>query len=471
MSPSNTEGVRRPWITAGALAFLGLLLTSWLLLLAAICFAVTGVSLMVGHARTRTAQTNARRRFLGAFHPSVQPAVAYLTSDGVWLAMCIQLGLAQYVGDSAVLPRFLALRPCARGAEIVVQPLMGQSMGHFEQVSAALELALAVPRVTVSSAVPGQIAMTLVTLDPLASPCSLSAPSQPVADLRRLPAGIDECGQWVWLDLANNSGFVVGGVPGSGKTVALSSWLTSLALSPLVQFALVDGKGGGDWAHWGQRAWLYSDSDDLSEVLELFRTVHNLMLARLRSATAVLGRSNTWDGGFTPGWPLVVLVVDECQTVLDGAGLCKEDKAMVAEITRIVSSLIRRGRSAGMICVLATQKADASSIPTVIRDNAALRACFAVKTNEAAVAVLGPSAWGAEGSPLEIVLPSGCGICVVPNESGGLTKLRVPYLSPSVSSAWVSATSGFRADPFAGLSSALAGDVDDSDVNINEGQS
>ncbi|AMU74713.1 hypothetical protein BAB79_08680 [Mycobacteroides abscessus] len=348
---------------------------------------------------------------------------------------------------------------------------MGQSGGHFEQAAAAMELAMAVPRVTVSSPVPGQIAFTLVTLDPLMSPCSLPAPAQPPADLRRLPAGIDERGQAVWLDLANNSGFVVGGVPGSGKTVALSSWLTSLALSPLTQLAVVDGKGGGDWAHWRQRAWLYSDSDNLGEVCELLRTVHNLMTARLRSATTVLGRSNTWDGGFTPGWPLVVLVVDECQTVLDGMGLGKDDKAVVAEITRIVSSLIRRGRSAGMICVLATQKADASSIPTVIRDNAALRACFAVKTNEAAVAVLGPSAWGAEGSPLEIVLPSGCGICVIPNESGGFTKLRVPYLPPSVSAAWVSATASYRADPFAGLSAALAGDVDDSDVGINEGQS
>lgn len=468
MSPLDGPGARWPWVTAGAIALVGLLAMSWLLLLVAAGFAAGGVYL---HVSQSSARFSAHRAFLRAFHPSVQPAVAYLTSEGVWLAMCAQLGLAQHFGERSFFPRFLAVRPCARGAEIVVQPLMGQSIGHFEQVSAALELAMAVPRVTVSSPVPGQVAITLVTLDPLASPCSLSAPVQPVADLRRLPAGIDERGQWTWLDLANNSGFVVGGVPGSGKTVALSSWLTSLALSPLVQFALVDGKGGGDWAHWGQRAWLYSDSDDLSEVLELLRTVHNLMLDRLRSTTTVLGRSNTWDGGFTPGWPLVVLVVDECQTVLDGVGLSKDDKATVAEITRIVSSLIRRGRSAGMICALATQKADASSIPTVIRDNAALRACFAVKTNEAAVAVLGRSAWGAEGSPLEIALPSGCGICVVPNESGGLTKLRVPYLSPSVSSAWVSATSGYRADPFAGLSTALASDVDDSDVNINEGQS
>lgn len=463
MTPFDSGNPSWPWVMAGILAALGLLL-SWI-------FFVPAIGIAAVYVYLRTNKANARQAFLSGFHPSVQPAVAYLTAEGVWLALCTQMGLAQHFGERSFLPRILVLRPCARGAEIVVQPLMGQSIGHFEQVSAALELALAVPRVTVSSPVPGQIALTLVTLDPLMSPCSLSAPAQPAADLRRMPAGIDDRGQWVWLDLANNSGFVVGGVPGSGKTVALSGWLTSLALSPLVQFALVDGKGGGDWAHWRQRAWLYSDSDDLSEVLELLRTVHNLMLARLRSATTVLRRSNTWEGGFTPGWPLVVLVVDECQTVLDGVGLSKDDKAIVAEITRIVSSLIRRGRSAGMICILATQKADASSIPTAIRDNAALRACFAVKTNEAAVAVLGPSAWGAEGSPLEIVLPSGCGICVVPNESGGLTKLRVPYLSPSVSSAWLSTTYGFRADPFAGLSTALAGDVDDSDVDINEGQS
>lgn len=463
MTPFDSRNPSWPWVTAGILAVLGLLV-SWIFLVPAI-----GIAAVCAYLRTNKA--NARHAFLRAFHPSVQPAVAYVTAEGVWLALCIQLGLTQRWGERSFAPRILALRPCARGVEIVVQPLMGQSIGHFEQASAALELALAVPRVAVSSPIPGQIALTLVILDPLSAPCSLAAPIQPVADLRRLPAGINERGQWVWLDLANNSGFIVGGVPGSGKTVAMSSWLTTLALSPLVQFALVDGKGGGDWAYWRQRAWLYSDSDDLSEVLELLRSVHNLMLARLRSATTVLGRSNTWDGGFTPGWPLVVLVVDECQTVLDGVGLGKEDKAIVAEITRIVSSLIRRGRSAGMICVLATQKADASSIPTVIRDNAGLRVCFAVKTNEAAVAVLGPSAWGAEGSPVEIVLPSGCGICVVPNESGGLTKLRVPYLSPSVSSAWVSATSGFRVDPFAGLSTALAGDVDDSDVNINEGQS
>lgn len=471
MTSSNTPGELWPWVIAGVLSAAGILTTSWLLLLAATAFAVTGVCLVTAHARTRITQLTSRAAFLHSFHPSVQVAVSYLSSENVWLTLCTQTGLAQRFGEHTFVPRILTIRPCARGAQIFIQPLMGQSAGHFEQARAALEIAMAVPRISVSSPVPGQIGLTLVTLDPLAAPCSLAVPAQPAANLRRLPAGIDANGQWIWFDLANNSGWTIAGLPGGGKTAGLSSWLTSLALSPMVQFAVVDGKGGGDWAHWRQRAWLYSDSDDLGEVRELLRPVHNLMTARLRSATTVLGRSNTWDGDFTPDWPLVVLVIDECQTCLDGTGVGKDDKAIVAEITRIVSSLIRRGRSAGILCILATQKADASSIPTGIRDNAALRVCFAVKTNEAAVAVLGPSAWGADVSPLEIVLPSGCGVCVIPNESGGFTKLRVPYLSPAVSAAWVSATASYRADPFVGLSGALAGDVDDAGVSISKDES
>lgn len=76
----------------------------------------------------------------------------------------------------------------------------------------------------------------------------------------------------------------------------------------------------------------------------------------------------------------VFVILDECQTWLDQSGMDKDEKSLSSEITRLIRTLVQKGRSVGIIVVLTTQKPDAVSIPTVIRDNSALKICFRVST-------------------------------------------------------------------------------------------
>jgi DNA segregation ATPase FtsK/SpoIIIE, S-DNA-T family len=441
-----------PWVGLGCFTLIALMSES----ASALFVVIVAAAVMVW---VRLARASRRRRFVESFDVSVRHAIDWLLKPDVWVELCTSTGLCVRLGGVLLVPGVTAIRAVPTGAEISVRPAVGQSVSDFERARSALQLAAAVPAVRVQSKAPGDVTITLATVDPLAQACEIASPVSASADLRRLPAGIDEAGQWVWLSLADTSGWAVGGVPGSGKTSALSAWLASLALSPVCQFAVFDGKGGGDWSGWSSRAFLYSDTDDLHEAAKSFAIVDRLLQARLQTASSVLNTPNAWIAGFRDYWPLVIVLIDECQTYLDSTGLDKAAKAASAEISRTVSSLIRRGRSAGILTVLATQKPTTDSIPSSARDNAGLRTCFAVSTDEAAVSVLGPGIRGSDASPVHLRLPYAQGVCTLPNIAGGFCRIRVPYLAPHVVAHYLATTAGWRRDPLQCLASAIRNDL------------
>jgi DNA segregation ATPase FtsK/SpoIIIE, S-DNA-T family len=89
--------------------------------------------------------------------------------------------------------------------------------------------------------------------------------------------------------------------------------LGQLAPAPAVQFVLVAGKGGPDYDRLMPRAWLAA-KDDLTEVRDVLRRVHRLMVDRQASIAQVLGATDAWHLGPSPSWPLVVVVIDEAHT-------------------------------------------------------------------------------------------------------------------------------------------------------------
>jgi S-DNA-T family DNA segregation ATPase FtsK/SpoIIIE len=141
---------------------------------------------------------------------------------------------------------------------------------------------------------------------------------------------------------------VVAGLAGFGKTMLVSHLLGQLAPSAAVQFVLVDGKGGPDYDRLMARAWL-SAKDDLEQVREVFRRVHRLMVDRQGAIGQVLGVTDAWHVGPSPSWPLVVVVIDEAHTFFhERKGTSPEVKAhnaLVAELSRLVEELIRKGRT------------------------------------------------------------------------------------------------------------------------------
>jgi S-DNA-T family DNA segregation ATPase FtsK/SpoIIIE len=273
----------------------------------------------------------------------------------------------------------------------------------------------------------------------------------PGRGLRHLYLGRDEHGQDRYADLANVPGICVGGMPGAGKSSEITSWLTQLAASPAVQFALIDGKGCGEFDDLAPRAWL-TGGDDLDEALGILEAVHGVMTDRLACVRKVLGTKNAWHAGPAEAWPLVVTVVDECQQVFDIAAV-KGDKQLEAKIRRCIflaSSLVRRGRSACMVTIPATQKPTGDSVPVGLRDNCPLSLSFAVRTTDAAVAVLGSAIRNYESySPVGLVLPEYTGVATVTLRTGQdpFTRLRGPYVTEVQAAAVAAASAHLRRDP------------------------
>lgn len=82
-----------------------------------------------------------------------------------------------------------------------------------------------------------------------------------------LRVGLLEDGSPAELTLRNQSGVVVGGVPGSGKTAGM----TVIALAMLragANLHIIDGKGGDDWG-WCAPAATNFARDDISVVHEM----------------------------------------------------------------------------------------------------------------------------------------------------------------------------------------------------------
>ena len=193
--------------------------------------------------------------------------------------------------------------------------------------------------------------------------------------------------------LAEVSGIVVAGLAGFGKTMLVAHLLGQLAPSPAVQFVLIDGKGGPDYDRLFPRAWL-SAKDDLDRGPR-----------RAAAGASADGRppgqpSPRSSGSPTPGtsarrpsWPLVVVVIDEAHTFFhERKGTSPEVKAhnaLVAELSRLVEELIRKGRNVAIQVMLLTQRATGDAIPTRIRDNCQVAISFATRTLDGAVAALG----------------------------------------------------------------------------------
>ncbi|SHW96732.1 P-loop NTPase family protein [Mycobacteroides abscessus] len=202
--------------------------------------------------------------------------------------------------------------------------------------------------------------------------------------------GIDSNGNQVWITWKGSSGMVVGGVPGSGKTSSMLPCFAAMA--DHAELHVFDGKAQRDLHPLRHIARTYDRSGDLDAPLETLRNLEKLRVMRGDALYESLKADNFWNMARADrerlGIKPVFVILDEAQTWLTMPS-DKEKKVFVAEARELVETLIRKGRSAGIVVVLTTQKPSAASIPTDLRDNAALKLCFKVTTPEMAVTVLG----------------------------------------------------------------------------------
>jgi S-DNA-T family DNA segregation ATPase FtsK/SpoIIIE len=145
----------------------------------------------------------------------------------------------------------------------------------------------------------------------------------------------------------------------------------------------------------------------------------------------------------------VVLVIDEAHTFFAEVKGDKELMALAAENRRLVEELVKKGRSVGIVTLLATQKSTGDAIPTAIRDVCPVALSFAQRTDEAAVAALGADIRQyPEANPVALQDPAYVGVAsMVVQGRPGFVRVRTPYVSDEDVARVCAATSDLVRDP------------------------
>ncbi|MBQ0985140.1 cell division protein FtsK [Streptomyces sp. F63] len=252
----------------------------------------------------------------------------------------------------------------------------------------------------------GRVSMWVADDDPYLAP---PVPS-PLAKMERfsiwdpIPFGQDARGNRVTVPVVWQSMFF-GGLPRRGKTFTQRLMTAAGLLDPWVRHYVADFKGGQDWMgmrHVAHRLVLGAEQD----AIEAFKAMLKELLAEMERRFALfrtLPTSICPEGKLTPAivekyqLPFVFLTVDELQE----AFLAMDDKereAVVDDLGRIA----RRGPAAGFISNYASQRPDAKSVPTKLREIITIRSCTQVtdKTSSDMVLGAGKAAMGADASLL-----------------------------------------------------------------------
>jgi S-DNA-T family DNA segregation ATPase FtsK/SpoIIIE len=347
------------------------------------------------------------------------------------------------------------IRPDGFGIVARVKPIPGVGRAEFERNAVHIANSWRCVRVQVSQPKPGRLIVRGLRTDPLTQPLQFPpGVFETLGDrpnLLRLYVGRDEWGADRWLPLPGVTGVTVGGLPGFGKTSLINSWLMQLAALDCVQFAIIDGKGGGDYAEWEDRAFIFA-GDELPAAAAALEDVHSLMRTRLSTVLEATGHKNGWHAGPTPEFPLVVVVIDECHTFfdLDAVKGQKEQEAQVRACRALTGQLVKKGRSALLVAVLVTQKQTSDAIPTAIRDNCRYGLSFAVKTKDAAVAALGEQIRQYESyCPTTLQDPAYVGVATASLRTGQdpFVRIRVPEVTEEAAAARAAGTAHQRSDP------------------------
>jgi S-DNA-T family DNA segregation ATPase FtsK/SpoIIIE len=187
--------------------------------------------------------------------------------------------------------------------------------------------------------------------------------------------GVDRRGRAVIVPVVNSS-CLIGGKPGSGKSVGMSHVLRVAAEAPDAQLWAVDLKRGVEIAEWRPHAYAVATTPD--ECLPMLRLLEKTMDDRL---DAMAGVSKQWapsaDG------PQIVLTVDE---------LAELDEPSFDVLRRIMSL----GRAAGISVWAATQRPSADLVPTALRTLFGVAVSFGVRRRSDSDVILG-TGWSSDG--------------------------------------------------------------------------
>jgi S-DNA-T family DNA segregation ATPase FtsK/SpoIIIE len=219
-----------------------------------------------------------------------------------------------------------------------------------------------------------------------------------------IPFGRNARGKLITLMLMWESIFF-GGLPRRGKTFAQRLAAAAGALDPYARIYCADGKGGRDWKAVSRIAHRYitgAESDALKAFMGMLAELIGEMERRFQVING-LSDDVCPEGKLTPqiakkyNMPPILVIIDELQEYFSSL-----DKTDYETALEMMCRLARRGPAAGFIMDLASQRPDADSVPTKLREIISLR--FSVqcvdKASSDMVLGKGKAAIGADASLL-----------------------------------------------------------------------
>src|SRR5690606_13469052 len=176
--------------------------------------------------------------------------------------------------------------------------------------------------------------------------------------------GVDATGEPVASVLPGQPGLLIGGVSGSGKSVAAHNVLCAAALDPHVQLWLVDGKRV-ELTYYRGIAHRYLGEPDVEAFSAL---VQELVDEKNRRLQAIEGRAvkltaENWERF---GMPPIILHVDEMQ-IYTLQGRAGQDAATQLAL------LASQCRAVGIFVSVATQRPTAQVVPPLLANNLTLK--------------------------------------------------------------------------------------------------
>ena len=323
------------------------------------------------------------------------------------------------VGRNGSIPKVVRSAALPVGQRYLLELPVGLHAQKLERSALELAAALGAREVRVKASPVNTRYVELAVIRSNAFPKVLRSPlvdRKEVSLWEPLLFGVGQDGLAVSIGLPEHN-LLIGGEPGSGKSVALSTIVAASSLDPSVHLTLLDGKHV-ELVAWTDVAddFVGANQDEAVEVLEELRTIMDLRYETLAATRKRKMVSTDVEG-------LHVLVIDELAFYLRGGK--KETRELFAELLR---DLVSRGRAAGIIVIAATQKPSHEIVPTWIRDLFSFRLAMRCTSSDASDTILGQG-WAAQGFSAASIDPSTRGVGYLLAEGGVPTLIMTPYLS------------------------------------------
>jgi DNA segregation ATPase FtsK/SpoIIIE, S-DNA-T family len=244
-----------------------------------------------------------------------------------------------------------------------------------------------------------------------------TVPVFPLSVFDPVHVGLDEYGEQAHVELAERN-MLLGGEPGGGKSSAINLITAHGALSGDCRLILIDGKQVelGPWRHCADRFV----GPSMPDALDCLRWLQQLMDKRYDRLLAAGLRKITRDSGDD----VYLVIIDEYAFFSATVG----DKKQQADFSALTRDLVARGRAAGIIVILATQRPSHQVIDPSLRDLFGYRWAFRCTTDSSSDTVLGHG-WAGQGYSAATIDPLARGVSWLLSETGIPRRVKTAYLT------------------------------------------